>query len=191
MTRLTPKQSKAAALALLAAVLVIVCGVVAAPLWMMHRHYDVAIEDASSRLERYLKIAGMRAGLQKQFDAVKVLGTAGHFLKSASPALAAAEIQEQAKGIVEVNGGKLSSMQILPHKDDGLYRQIPVALQLTGTLTALKKILHALESSHPYLFLDNFTVRSPMANAARNASAVEPEIFIQFDLTGYALKGEQ
>ncbi|MFH1495989.1 MAG: type II secretion system protein GspM, partial [Pseudomonadota bacterium] len=123
MNQLTPKQSKAAALALLAVALVMALGVIAVPLWMLHRHYDSAIEDASARLQRYARIAGMREGLQKNLVKIKVRGTAGHFLKSASPALAAAEIQELAKNIAEANGGKLNSMQILPHKDDGQYRQ--------------------------------------------------------------------
>lgn len=191
MIQLTPKQSKVAALALLACVFAMVLGAIAAPLWLLHRHYNSAIEEASTRLERYSKIAGMREGLQKKIAEVRALGTAGHFLKSASPALAAAEIQELAKNIVETNGGKLNSMQILPHKDDGLYRQIPVSLQLTGTLAAMKKMLFALESSRPYLFIDNFSVRSPMAFVSRNTSAPEPELVIQFDLTGYALKGSQ
>ena len=82
-------------------------------------------------------------------------------------------------------------MQILPHKDDGLYRQVPVALQLTAPLTAMKKMLYSLESSRPYLFMDNFSVRSTMAYSPRNTPAVEPELIIQFDLTGYALKGAQ
>jgi len=191
MNQLTPKQSKAAALALLAVALVMALGIVAAPLWMLHRHYDSAIEDASTRLQRYARIAGMREGLQKNLVKIKARGTAGHFLKSTSPALAASEIQELAKNIAEANGGKLNSMQILPHKDDGQYRQIPITLQMTATLTAVKKMLFALESSQPYLFLDNFSVRSPMAFTARNASATEPELVIQFDLTGYALKGKQ
>lgn len=191
MIQLTPKQSQAAALALLAAVLLVAASAVTVPLWLLNRHYDSAIEDAATRLERYYKIAGMREGLQKKIVEVKALGAANHFLKSASPALAAAEIQEQAKNIVETSGGKLNSIQILPHKDDGLYRQVSVTLQLAGTLSATKKMLYAFESSRPYLFIDNLSIRSPMGYASRNASATEPELILQFDLTGYALKGAQ
>jgi general secretion pathway protein M len=191
MIPLTPKQSKAAALALLVAVLLMVLAGIAFPLWVLHRHYDSAIDDATRLLGRYARIAGMREGLQKKIVEVKALGKAGHFLKSTNPALAAAEIQALAKTVVETNGGKLNSMQILPHKDDGLYRQISVTLQLTGTLKAMKKMVYALESSRPYLFMDNFSVRSLMVNAPRNTVPVEPELLIQFDLTGYALKGAQ
>ena len=191
MKPLTPNQSKAAALGILVFVLVIAAGAVALPLWMINQHYDAAVEDAATRLERYSRIVGMREGLQQKAAEIKVLEATHHFLKSASPALAAAELQEQAKVILDVNGGKLNSIQILPHKDDGLYRQVSVTLQLTAPLSAVKAMLHALESAHPYLFVDNFSIRAHNMLIARNDSANEPDLFVQFDLTGYALKGVQ
>ena len=191
MKQLTPNQSKAAALAILATILVIVAGAIALPLWMLNRHYDAAVEGAATRLERYSRIVGMRDGLEQKALEIKALEATHHFLKSASPALAAAELQEQAKVILDVNGGKLNSIQILPHKDDGLYRQVSVTLQLTAPLSAVKAMLHALESAHPYLFVDNFSIRAHNMLIARNDSANEPDLFVQFDLTGYALKGVQ
>lgn len=190
MTQLTPAQSKAAALALLLAVLALAAAAVATPLWLLNRRYDAALEDATTRLQRYARIAGMREGLQKKAIQVNALGKTPHFLKSASPALAAAELQEQARVVLEANGGKLNSIQILPPKDEGAYRQVSVSMQLTTPLSGLKAMLHALESARPYLFIDNFSVRSPMAFVVRNP-AVEPDLAVQFDLTGYALKAPQ
>ena len=187
--QLSPKQSRVAALALLAALLVLAASIVAVPLWLLNRHYDVAVEDAVTRLERYARIAGMRDGLLRKSAEVKALAANHHYLKSASPALAAAELQEQAKVILEANGGKLNSIQILPHKDEGAYRQVSVTLQLSAPLSAVKAMLYALESARPYLFIDNFSVRSPMGFGPRVDPAIEPDLTVQFDLTGYALKG--
>jgi general secretion pathway protein M len=189
MTQLTPKQSKAAALALLAMVLVLVIGAIALPLWLLNQRYDVAVEDAATRLERYSRIVGMRDGLQKKAAEVVVLEATHHFLKSASPALAAAELQEQAKIILDGNGGKLTSIQILPHKDDGAYRQVSVTLQLAAPLSAVKAMLYALESARPYLFINNFSMRAPPNPLGRTEFATEPDCVVQFDLTGFALKG--
>ena len=191
MTPLTPKQSTAAAVAILALLVASVVAAVAVPIWMLHRHYDDALADASQRLERYYRIAGMREGLRKKTAELAALGTAGHFLKGASPALAAAEIQERAKGIVEASGAKLNSMQILAPRDDGRFRQISVTVQLTGNLPAIKKMLHALESSRPYLFVDNLSIRAPIFPTNRNAPTTEPDLAIQFDLAGYAVKDEK
>lgn len=189
MTNLTPKQSKAAALALLALAIALAISAVAVPLWLLNQRYDAAVEDAATRLERYSRVVGMRDGLQKKAAEVAGLEANHHFLKSASPALAAAELQEQATIILDQNGGKLNSIQILPHKDDGAYRQVSVNLQLTAPLSAIKSMLYALESVRPYLFVDNFAIRAQFNLAARNDTSTEPDLIVQFDLTGYALKG--
>jgi general secretion pathway protein M len=189
MTNLTPKQSKLAAFALLALAIALAISAVALPLWLLNQRYDAAVEDAATRLERYSRVVGMRDGLQKKGAEVAGLEANHHFLKSASPALAAAELQEQATIILDQNGGKLNSIQILPHKDDGAYRQVSVNLQLTAPLSAIKSMLYALESVRPYLFVDNFAIRAPFNLAARNDTSTEPDLIVQFDLTGYALKG--
>ena len=191
MTPLTPRQSKAAALAILVLVVAMVIGAIALPLWLFNRRYDTAVDDAAVRLELYSRIVGMRDGLQKKAAQVKLLEANHHFLKSASPALVVAELQEQTRAIIDANGGKLSSIQTLPHKDDGLYRQVSVALQLTAPLSAIKTMLHALESAHPYLFIDNFSIRPPHNVGARPEFATEPELIVQFNVTGYAMKGAQ
>jgi general secretion pathway protein M len=133
----------------------------------------------------------MREGLQQKAMEIKALESARHFLKSASPALAAAELQEQVKLILDENGGKLSSIQILAHKDDGPYRQIAVSLQFTAPLGAVKAMLYALESAHPYLFIDNLQIRAPNPLGLSKEALSDPELFVQFDLMGYALKGVQ
>lgn len=193
MIQMSPKQSRAAALVLLLGLLLLAVALIATPLWLLNRRYDNALEESVTRLERYSKIAGMRDGLIKKSAEVRALAANHHYLKSASPALAAAELQEQLTVIFEANGGKLSSIQILPHKDEGAYRQIAVALQLTAPLSALKGILHALESSRPYLFIDNLSVRSNAGFGQRMGAdpAAEPELIVQFNVTGYALKGVQ
>lgn len=189
MIQLTPRQSRAAALALLAVVVAVAALAVAVPFWLLNRRYDIAIEDAATRLERYGKIAGMRDGLQKRVAEVKALGATRHYLRNASPALAAVELQELVNSVLDANGGKLNSIQILPPKDEGAYRQIAITLQLTAPLSALKTMLYKLESARPYLFINNFSVRSFAGFAPRTVPAAEPELTIQFDLTGYALKG--
>ncbi len=191
MSNLTPAQNKLAAAALLVVALLLLGAAIAVPWWMLNRHYASAVEDASTRLERYLRVAAMRDGLQKKAVEVKALEGQHHFLKSASPALAAAELQEQVKAILEAYGGKLSSIQILPHKDDRDYRQVSVSLQLNAPLSGVKAILHALESARPYLFIENFAIRVQNIGAARTDANSDPELFVQFDVTGYALKGAQ
>ena len=189
MTQLGPLQKKLAALAILVLLLAIAVAAVAIPVWLLNRHYDDALEDATGRAVRYSNIVGTRDALQKQAVQVKALEANRHFLKSASPALAAAELQAQAQAIFDAKAAKVNSIQVLPHKDDGLYRQVTVQVQLLAPLTAVKGMLYGLESAHPYLFLDNFSIRAPNMQVNRAEPPNEPDLIVQFDLTGYALKG--
>ncbi|QTN26113.1 hypothetical protein HZ993_12190 [Rhodoferax sp. AJA081-3] len=189
MKQFGPRQKKAAALAILVLVIAVAGAAVALPVWLVNQHYDVAFEDATSRLERYSRIVGTRDALQKQAVEVKALEAKRHFLKGASPALAAAELQEKAQSVFDANGAKVNSIQVLAHKDDGLYRQVTLQVQLIAPLTAVKGMLYGLESAHPYMFLDNFSIRAPNMQVNRVESSNEPDLVVQFDLTGYALKG--
>jgi general secretion pathway protein M len=191
MKQLTPTQSRVAALGILFLVGILVIAAVVVPMWLLNQRYGAAVDDASGRLERYSRVVGMREGLLQKAQEVKALETARHFLKSASPALAASELQELVTVILEQNGGKLSSIQILPHKDDGPYRQISLSLQFNAQLSAVKAVLHALESARPYLFIDNMTIRVPNPLGQPKEFINDPELIVQFDLTGYALKGAQ
>ncbi len=191
MTQLTPFQSKLAALAVLFLVTILAVGAIALPIWWLNHRYDVVLDDTVTRLQRYSRIVGMRDGLQKKAVEIKALEQNRHFLKSASPALAAAELQEQAKLIIDQSGAKINSISILQHKDDGQYRQVSVMLQLTAPLSAVKTMLYALESARPYLFINNFSIKNPFYAPNRNDPSVETDLTVQFELTGFALKGTQ
>lgn len=187
MRSLTPLQSKSLALVLLALVFVLALLALAMPVILVHRHYDAAIEQITDRMERYQRIIAMAPSLKAGLEKVKARNGRKFYLKNTAPALAAAEIQEIAKTVIEAQSGKLTSIQIVPHKDEGGYRQISVNLQFSGSIANIQKILYSLETRQPYLFVDNLSIRSRLMSNYRAMPGVEPEYFVQFDLTGYAL----
>ena len=71
-------------------------------------------------------------------------------------------------------------------KDEGRYRQITVNVQLTANIFALRKILNAIDNNTPYLFVDNLMVRSQVPANFRPGPGAEPEIFVQFDVSGFS-----
>ena len=189
MNRWTPFQRKAVALVIAVAVLMILVVLIAGPWWYLNQRYGSLLDDAVTRLERYVRIVGMRDSLQQRAAEVRSLEANRHFLKSTNPALAAAELQEQVKAILETNGGKLNSIQILPHKEEGPYQQVSATLQLNAPLSAVKAMLYALESGRPYLFIDNLSIRVQNIGIPRTDPNAEPDLFVQFDVVGFALKG--
>ena len=172
-----------------AAVVVAAVGLIAIPLWMAHRHYDEALDDIDGRLVRYERLAAARPALQQKLEAVRALGSRKYFLKASAPSLSAAEIQERARQFVESNGGRLISVQVAQPKDDGRFRQVTVTVQANANITATRKILHSLETGEPYLYVDSFTIRAQVPPGFKPAPGFEPEMFIQLDVSGFAIVG--
>lgn len=191
MAAMNPEQSRRAALGLAAAAVLMAVVVIALPVWLLHRHYDDALAESSNRLERYNRIAATRPEVAKQLEAMRGKDTRKFFLRSGAPALSAAEAQETLRSLVEGSAGRLITMQAPVSKEEGRYRQITVNMQLTANMQAARKILNAIETSVPYLFIDNLKVTSQVPGNFRPQPGAEPEVFVQLDVTGYALVGAQ
>ena len=179
-------QRRRLAVLLLFAAVALVVAVFAVPTWIAHRHYDRAIAESTDRLTRYQRLASTRPLLARQLEALRAKETQRYFLRSGAGALSAAQAQEALRGIIEQNGGKLITMQSPVIRDDGRYRQITVNVQMTASAMALRRILHAIESNVPFLFVDNLMVRTQVQSNFRPAPGAEPEMFVSLDATGYA-----
>ncbi len=187
MRSLSKKQSRMLAIGVLILCLVIFGLLLFIPARMLHRHYDQALENQTDFLGRYQRIAATRPEIQAALDQVKKLDGRKHFLKNTGVALAASEIQETAKSLIEANGGRLNSMQVAPHKEESGYRRVTVNIQMFSSMPALRKILYTLETMQPYLLVDNMVVRTQANAYFKGVPGVEPEMSVQFDLSGYAL----
>jgi general secretion pathway protein M len=184
-------RGRRAAVAILVVVVAAAVAIVAVPYWLLHRHYDVALTEAKDRLDRFSRIAATRDAVTAQRDAMRAKETRRLFLRSGPPALSAAEAQETVRGLIEASGARLITMQAPVSKEEGRYRLLTANVQLTANIQALRKILAAVETSVPYLFIDNLTVRSQVPATFKPAPGGEPEMFVQFDVSGYALTGVQ
>ena len=185
---LSNAQGRALALGLLLLALLVILAVLATPFVLAHRHYDLQIETLKDRLARYQRVAASREELSRRLEQMRALDGRRFYLKSAGPALAAGEIQELEKSLIEANGGRLSSMQIQPHKDEGDFRRVAVNVQVLGNMVAIQKILRTLETREPFLFVDNLNVRSLSNEATKDAATPDAGLVVQFDLIGYALR---
>jgi hypothetical protein len=187
-SRLSPAQSRWLAVALALAALLALAAVIVVPIVLAHMHYNKAIADSADRLQRYRRIAAQAPEYRKALDAMR--GMDGHrfFLHNTAANLAGAELQELVKSAIENNGGRITTSQNPPPRDDGTMKQIVANVQFFATTPALAKILYAVETEQPYLVIDNLSVR-PL-NAFRGfkpAAGKEPELNVQFDVVGWAL----
>ena len=190
---LSPGQSRALALVLLVVAVLLGLALLLAPFLLLHRHYDVAIDSALDRLERYRRVAAQAPEYHKALDALRARNGRRLYLKNTATNLAGAELQDLVRAAVENNGGRITTIQITTPHDDGRFRQIGINLQLFATTPNLQKILYAIETQQPYLVVDNLTVR-PL-NAFRGfkpAPGAEPELNVLLDVSGFAFaEGEK
>jgi len=189
LATLNPTQSRRLAIGLLAAAVVAGVLAIALPAWLLHRHYDVALEENFGKLERFRRVASTRPEVNRQLELMRGKETRKFFLRSGAAAFSAAAAGEAIRGIVEANGGRLITMQAPSSREEGRYRQVTVAVQLTANIFALRKILSAIESNTPFLFVDSLMVRSQVQASHRPGPGQEPDMFATLDVSGYALVG--
>lgn len=185
--KLNPPQSRALALGLLLIVMALAAAAIAVPAWMLHRHYDEAIESASDNLIRYRRFSEQAPAIEQEIEKISALNARKFFIKTSNPSLAASDIQEAVKQLIESRRGKLLSVQILPAKDEGKYRKISLTIQANVTPQALQQILHGIESRDPLLFIDNLSIRAGQGRLYRPQPGIDPEFGLQMTLHGYAI----
>jgi hypothetical protein len=185
----SPEKRRQAALAFLAAAVVIGVAAIGAPLWLAHRHYDNALEDMDARLVRYERLAASRPALEQKLEAVRAMGGRKYFLKATAASLSAAEIQERVRQFIDTTGARLISVQVGSPRDDGRFRQVTVTVQLNASTPSLRRILLALESAEPSIFVESLMVRAQVPPGYKMQPGFEPEMFIQFEISGYAIAG--
>jgi general secretion pathway protein M len=186
MIELPKWVSRTAALALLAFVIGTLYLLVAAPVIEEYRTTERTSRDALEQLARYENIAKTNPNRKAELELLASRQSrSGLYLAGDTDALAAAGLQEDVGAKIEKNGGKLRSIQILPVKTDGDFKRVTVRVQLTATLGSFTRILYALESGKPYVFIDNLDVKNRRARQVKKALQEDPELVIRFDLYGY------
>jgi general secretion pathway protein M len=185
----TGNRDRSLALGILVGAVVLVVAAIAVPALLLHRHYDGAIGDLGDRLSRYQRIAATRPQVLASIEAMRARDPRKFYLKAATAPLAAAEMQDLVKNLIEANGGKVVTAQVQAPKEEGRYRQVSVNLQFTANVQALRRILNGLETGQPTLFADNVVMRTQVPSTFKPAPGGEPEIFVQFDVIGYTLGG--
>lgn len=186
---LAPNRERRMAVALLLGTILAVTAAFALPTWYLYHRYERELTDRQEKVDRFRRIAGTRAEVTRQLEAMRDKDSRKFFLRSGGAALAVAEAQEIIRGIVESSGGRLITMQPLPAKEEGRYRQVSAQVQLAANIFALRRILHSVETNAPFLFIESLMVKTQVPGNFRPGPGAEPEMFVTFDVHGYSLTG--
>ena len=190
LARLTPAQSRALALGAARRGGRRSCSrSLLAPVLLLHRHYDDAIETWTTRLATYRRVAAQAPALRNALDVMRTKDARRFFLKNTAPNLAGAELQELVKSAIEQATAAASRRARARRRATTRgFRQIVANVQFFATTPNLQRILHALETKEPLLVVDNITIRPTNAfRGFKPAAGQEPEVNVQLDVSAWAL----
>jgi len=186
--------SRMLAVGLLAGMLLAGYGLVLAPVVAAYREVGQQIEAAQLLLQRYRSLASQRPELNARLaELERQAAQVGGYLKGSSDALAAAELQDHARAVIEAAGGSLRSTQILPASpvDSTVpLRRAALRIQLGVDVEGLQKVLYRLETGQPFLFVDQLTVRQQRTRRRSGDPDQEPVLDVSFEVYGYVRAAE-
>ncbi|MBL8512841.1 MAG: hypothetical protein JNJ55_02535 [Betaproteobacteria bacterium] len=166
----------------------LVSAAIAVPVVWLHRHYDAAIERMTKQWQSQTAFNAKRQQMAGALEALRAREPRKLYLKGTTAALAAAELQDVVKQAVEAQGGRVISVQGLANKEDAGYRIAAATFMLNVNNVNLRRVLHALESQQPFVFIDNLTVRSHTPPGFRPPpGGQEPDLYVQFDASALAV----
>ncbi|MEQ1519191.1 MAG: type II secretion system protein GspM [Usitatibacteraceae bacterium] len=186
-----PQKRRWLALALFVLLSALIIAAIAVPAVMLHRHYDASIAKLSRQVSTQTAFNALRPRLTEKLEALKGRDVKKYFLKGTSSALALAELQETVRTTIEANGGRVvgSSVPGNAPKDEGPYRQVATAFTMNTNNPNLRRVLYALESREPYLYIDTIMVQPQVGTGYKPVpGAAEPDMYIQLEVHAFALR---
>lgn len=114
-------------------------------------------------LVRYHTLQEAKAKVAQSQQALKaaVAKTEGQFLSGANTAMASSDLQEILKNLTTTHGVSVSSTKVMQARDAGPYLEVPIQVQLSGTMAQLLTILYHLEHHQKLLFIPELDINAP------------------------------
>jgi general secretion pathway protein M len=158
-----------------------------------YRRDQAILEQQLGRWAQLQRMAASREPIQQLIARLQQDRTVmAQYLPQTVPALAAAELQQRVKAAVDAVGGTLQSTQALPPVEEGNAVKVTVSAAMTGDLDSVRKVLYALESQTPLLFVNNLQVAArenrPRLPDGRMADYIRVQLNTLFEVSGYLRK---
>jgi type II secretory pathway component PulM len=161
------------------------------PLLALDNSWSQELARKRQLLVRYQALQENKAKVGQALQALKNAASLleGQFLSGANAAVASADLQEILKNVTGSHGVQVTSIKVLQPKDAGPYQEVPVQVQLTGTVEQLLTVLYHLEHHKKLLFIPELEINSPRWAAVvpgKDASVVQVSLVV----TGVIKKGK-
>jgi general secretion pathway protein M len=158
------------------------------PLWDIFADRDAKLAEQRALLVRLEGVAAREGDVQDVVRNATAEIERAEFLAGANDGVVGADLQTRLKAIAEAGGARLQSVQSLPATQDGGIKYVGARIELIGTLAAIQRAIHAMESGKPYLFITAAVLKSA-SPISRPDQTAEPVAAVQLDAFG-ALRPE-
>ncbi len=179
-------QQRILAVLLLVALIVALAVAIAIPVRKLHARYDARLDDLIDKTARAERIAKQRGQLAETLAALRTKDVSRFTLKNSAANLAGTELQDAVRASVELQGGRINTIQISTPRDEGGHRVYVVSTTFNATINQVQKILHSVESREPYVFVDALTVRSLTARGVKPIPGQEPQVLVTLEASAFA-----
>ncbi len=179
--------SRAAAVGLLLGLIAAIYLMLVVPLQTYYADSRHDLEQLNRQLSAYQRIASSRNTIEKAFTSIRPEDEqSGYYLKGATKALAAAELQAYARSIIESSKGELVSTQPIGKHERLPDRMVKVSVRMSGNIDSLMQVLYRFSSGVPVLLTDEVLIRRDKSTLTRSDDIqFDDSLDVQFVLTGF------
>jgi type II secretory pathway component PulM len=170
LEKLSPRQRRLAWLLGGVLVLLLVYLAVVSPLLYLEDSWSQDLARKRQMLARYQSLIQSKAQVLEANRAMKaaLTRTESQFLSGANAAVASADLQEILKNLTREHGVQLASTKVLTPREAGQYLEVPVQVQLSGSVGQLLTILYHLEHHKKLLFIPELEINAPRWRVGAN-----------------------
>jgi hypothetical protein len=146
-------------------------------------------ERSAQRLEERAQLARRYQGLAQDLPRLRSAATqrldklpdGGLLWTGSTDAVAAATLQSALKELVEREGAKLTTAEMLPAESYDSARRLGVRIAFLGDLSLLTRVLAGVETTHPLLSVGKLALRK---EASPNDGSQSPTLSVTMDVYG-------
>ena len=182
------------AVGLLITVVLVIILVIIVPVVSKEMELHEAKNNLVFRLEQYERILAKKDVVVASMDNIKQQQKQqGYFNSQETDALASAEMQEFIKKTIVEAGGQLSSTQALPVSNKDKFSHITVRVRMTGNSEVLRAVLYKIETSTPFIIIDQIDIRPMRGKRNRTTRQIESsnELNVNFQAVSFMRKPAQ
>jgi general secretion pathway protein M len=148
-------------------------------------HRD-SIARSQDMLARYQGLNSTREKIDSSLNKLHAAQTSEErLLKGGSAQLVGAALQNNLKELIGHDGGSLTSMQVLPPREEQGFQRVTLAVTMTATIETLQKILYAIEDRTPYLFVENIEITGNQGFMDTSDGESQRDLQVHFEVFGY------